>query len=83
MAYTVVFNRPGYLPESDPTYVETIYEARKVVVAYIDSAHDVWHEGDCEEDAGWFRVREDAQKLSKEGDVLHMPDGYVADVTVC
>lgn len=80
MPYTVVFNVPGQLPEAEPIDSETIQDARDTVLAYIDTAHDVWHEGDCEESAGWYRARDEATKLSEEGGIIRLPDGYIADV---
>lgn len=80
MSFVIVFNKPGHLPETDPTDAETVEEARQIVLDYIEAGHDIWHEGDAEEDAGWYRAKEDAKNLSEDGGVIRMPDGYIADV---
>lgn len=77
--YTVVFNMPGYLPETEPVDCETINEARNVVIDRImhvtESVLDV-----SEDMSAWDDALDEAKRIPAEGGWFKLPDGYVADV---
>lgn len=76
MPYTICVNRPGYLPESDPTAVATLDEAK----AIIDSERDRYY-GDHGTDASEHTIIVQTQNLPITGGTIGpLPDGYIIDV---
>lgn len=76
MPYVVCINRPGCLPEADPTAVETIDEAREVAQDAVRMSSQ-----DAPDGEGYGSSFEQAYTLPETGGVIGpMPDGYVIDV---
>jgi hypothetical protein len=80
MRFTICVNKPGQLPEADPTTVEGLEATIEAVEAEIEKSRDA-----LGEEAGaiaYFQGAYDAALLLTEaGGVVHMPDGYVIDIT--
>jgi hypothetical protein len=89
--YTIVINRPGFLPEADPIELEIDesgergHEAEQLLQA-------IWNEVDRfadEEDDGWIKLLDEiddnlehAADFDPRGGFLYvMPDGYVIEAT--
>lgn len=82
MTYVICVNKPGYLPESEPVEVDTIQEARDAAAEEVQRSMDAFGD-DREAQAryGFTAAEEQALDLPEDGGVIHMPDGYVIDVT--
>lgn len=76
MPYIICVNQPGCLPESDPTAVATLEDARTSAVEEIDrSARDVLPDDEYD------RLSRSAFYLPESGGVIGpLPDGYAIDV---
>lgn len=79
--YTVCFNMPGCLPETDPDTVETLNEAKNLVIDRIMLATEELDVADAQAEREWEYALTVAKSLPAEGGWFKLPDGYVADVT--
>lgn len=80
MPFLICVNKPGNLPEIDPTAAATLVDAIEAAEAHIDTSQDALGEED-----GARRYFEPARRhalaLGPDGGVISLPDGYVIDVT--
>jgi hypothetical protein len=80
MPYIVCVNRPGYLPEADPTAVATLEDARECAAQEIARANvELEGMGDPAAFTPHERFTAD-ESISEDGGLIYLPDGYVVSV---